>query len=197
MAKIIACGAESIDTQDIPDIGFSDYGQVLDSEWGWEMSPAGNIDFPEVVATDPLCEESLTATGSFDLSGFWLSSLVKLLRGIPTPALLVDRSCSVVFANESCAKTGVDLGPIQGWSLLGILLGESDSLKVCEAISEVFDSGKPQVVEAFLKATGKTILARMHFKLVGLNEEKLALVLIEYLTEENKLDVFPGVGKRG
>jgi hypothetical protein len=190
MAKIITWRAESVDTQDVPDIHLSDYGQAADSKRDWGMSLTEGIDFPEVTASDQPCEDSLTATGSFDLSGFWLSSFVKIMRAIPTPAMLVDRFCSVVFANASCAKPGADLGPIQGWSLLGILLGESDSLRVCEAISEVFDSGKPQVVETFLKATGETILARMHFKLVGLNEEKLALVLIENLTEEKELDVF-------
>ncbi len=95
-----------------------------------------------------------------------------------------------MFANESCAKPGADLGLIEGWSLLGLLINESDSLKVCEAVSDVFDSSKSQVIEAVLRATGEIISCRMRFGLVGLNEEKLALVLIEEVRAERELEVF-------
>ncbi len=188
MVKIISYASASVDAVDDEDIDlegddfeidFSD-DDPPDSAWEWVAPVADTVD----AYVDKPCEDSLTAAGGSDFSKFWLSSLVKFLRAMPTPALLVDRFCHVVFANGLCAKPGTDLGPIQGWSLLR-LLGESDALKVCEAVSEVFDSGKPQVVEAVLRATGETISGRMRFGLVGVDEEKLALALLKEVRAES------------
>jgi hypothetical protein len=189
MAKIISSASTTVHADDDFDIDFWDDDQP-DSGWEWVIPVTESVDPTKVIASDKLCEESLTATRSFDFSRFWLSSIVDLLQVIPTPALLVDRFCSVVFANESCAKPGADLGPIEGWSLPGLLINESDCLKVYEAVSDVFDSGKSQVIEAVLRATGEIISCRMRFGLVGLNEEKLALVLIEEVRAERELEVF-------
>jgi hypothetical protein len=189
MAKINTGVSASIDPADEPDIDFSDYERVPDSRWEWGMSLTETIDFPEVIATDELCEDSRTTTGSFDVSEFSLSSFGKLLRVIPTPILLIDPFCSVVFANESCAKLGADIGPIEGRSLLGFVVRETHTLKVCETVSEVFDSRKPQFVEALLRTSNKTMWARMHFQVARLREEKVVLVLIEDLTAEKKLEI--------
>jgi hypothetical protein len=190
MDKIITGGSTSVGTEDKPEIDFADYDRGPDSKSESGMSLAETVDVPEVIATEELSEDSFSASGSFNLSEFWLSSFAKLLRVIPTPALLIDRYCSVVFANESCGKLGADLGPIQGRSLLGLLVGESDIIKVCEAVSEAFDSRKPQIVQAPLRTTSEPIWGRMHFQVARLKEERVVLVLIEDLTSEKKLEVF-------
>ena len=52
--------------------------------------------------------EGLTTSGSFNAEGIKSTSFCKLLRAIPIPALLVDKSHTIIFCNDACARiTGI------------------------------------------------------------------------------------------
>ncbi len=102
------CRQVQAEIDDWADSIFLDHDQETGSKWEWGKSFTETIDVTANI--EQFCGDPLTATGSFDLTEFWLSSFGKLLSAIPMPALLIDSSCSIIFANESSAKTGTDLG---------------------------------------------------------------------------------------
>ena len=50
----------------------------------------------------------VTLSGSFDVSQFRTTSFSKLLHALPVPALLIDDSHQIIFANQACRKINPD-----------------------------------------------------------------------------------------
>lgn len=138
------------------------------------------------VPVDDISFASLTASGCFSLGGLAPSSFSKLLHAIPMPAMLVDPSLCIVFANEACAKLGAPPESMAGMSLFSRLAVDRELLKVRQAALGVLTQKKPQVREAILKAGGAKIWGRLHFRSIRMGEEKLILILVEDLTAEKR-----------
>jgi len=190
MDEVITRGTVSVHAVDDLKISCSNDHQISDQKLEWGMPITQTFQSGEVVGAERLYGDSLTVVGSFDFTEFRLASFGKILQVIPIPALLINPSCSIVLANDSSADLRTNLGSIQGKCLLGLLVREIDCLKVGEAVSEIFDGSKSQVIEAFLNTKCETIWSRMHFQAVRFNDGKLVLVLIEDATAEKKLEIF-------
>ena len=58
--------------------------------------------------------EGLTTSGSFNAAGIKSTSFCKLLRAIPIPALLVDKSHTIIFCNDACARISRNYEKLEG-----------------------------------------------------------------------------------
>ncbi len=72
---------------------------------GDERPPfTGPFEDTESIDVASLLTEDVTSSGSFDVSQFGSTSLGKLMQALPIPALLVDRTHRIVFANQASGK---------------------------------------------------------------------------------------------
>jgi len=162
---------------------------ALDSDSRDAWTPERGLRHPTEtidISVDDSLLGSFTASGAFAIGGLSLSSFGKLLHAMPIPAMLVDPSLSIMFANDSCAKLGADPAAMTGMSLFTRLAVDRDLLKIRQAALSVLTQKKPQVREAILKATGAKIWGRLHFRSLRVGKEKLILVLVEDLTAEKR-----------
>ncbi|AFM23186.1 PAS domain S-box protein [Desulfomonile tiedjei] len=129
---------------------------------------------------------SLTSSGSFDLQEVPKTSFGKLLKALPIPVFLVDKSFCITFFNDACEKISTNCA-----SLLGIrfssLFAEPKTCQAAQAVIErVFSERKPQVKTALMQFEKHRIWARIYLRSVRLGTERSVLVLIEDLTSEKK-----------
>ncbi|MBI4966404.1 MAG: PAS domain S-box protein [Desulfomonile tiedjei] len=141
---------------------------------------ADSIDLA-TIDTDPM-----TGSGSFKVSGTQAEGFHRLLNALPIPAMLVDQSYSAVFANEASEKINIDYRNMAGGPFFALFPHPRNALAVQVLVDKVFYEKKRQVSEGLLQVRGKKIWARMHFRSIKLDRDRLLLVLIEDLTLEKK-----------
>ena len=99
-------------------------------------------EFTETIDLTGLLIENLTTTGSYDLRRLRASSLNKLLHALPIPALLVDRSHYVIFANEAWAKIISKRQKIEGRIFSFLTKGENHAAEAQSLVERVFLGAK-------------------------------------------------------
>jgi len=130
--------------------------------------------------------DEVTSSGSFDVRGVQATPFGKLLQGIPIPALLIDRSFCIVFANNACTKISAEYGKTLGSPLSGIFPDLATAGQARSIIEEVFSARTPRVHEAILQIEKNRIWGRMHFRSLRIGEERAVLLLVEDLSLEKK-----------
>jgi two-component system cell cycle sensor histidine kinase/response regulator CckA len=143
-------------------------------------------EFTETIDLTGLLIENLTATGSYDLRRLRASSLNKLLHALPIPALLVDRSHYVIFANEAWTKTIAKRQKIEGRIFSFLTKAENHAADAQSLVERVFLERKPQVKEVMINAGVKKIWGRMHLRPVRMSHERFILILVQDLSPEKK-----------
>ncbi|HTY24588.1 MAG TPA: PAS domain S-box protein [Desulfomonilaceae bacterium] len=128
----------------------------------------------------------LTTSGTLDLSKAQAGSFGKLLQALPLPALIIDPSYTISFANKSCRKIGAEQKKIVGKSLSSIFLDPAAPEKAQSMVQEVFSTRKPQAAQAILGTDKNKIFGRLHFRHLRLGEEPSVLLIVEDLTLEKK-----------
>ncbi len=68
----------------------------------------------ETIQLNSLLTQDLTPSGSFQLGRIPATTFGKLLEALPMPALLIDGSHCVAFANEACRKFSADYEGTEG-----------------------------------------------------------------------------------
>jgi len=114
-------------------------------------------EFTETIDLTGLLIENLTATGSYDLRRLRGSSLNKLLHALPIPALLVDRSHYVIFANEAWGKIICQRHKIEGRIFSFLTRGENHAAEAQSLVERIFIDRKPQIKEVILNFGKKQI----------------------------------------
>jgi PAS domain S-box-containing protein len=144
------------------------------------------IENTESIDVATLVADEVTTSGSFDVRQFRATSFGKLLRALPVPAMLVDRSHRIVFANQACEKIRSDYERLVGESILSIS-ADSDSTEIIQShLEEVFYTRKPQGCEAGLGTGATGMWGRLFFRSVRLEGARLILLVVEDLTPERK-----------
>jgi PAS domain S-box-containing protein len=148
--------------------------------------PISPFEDTESIDVAPLLTEDITLSGSFDVTQFRATSFGKLLRALPVPALLIDSTNRIMFANQACFKIHLEYEDLVGQSVAAIS-PDADSLEVIKShLRTVFDTRQPQGCEAGL-GIGKTqMLGRLFFRSVRLEGNRLILLVVEDLTLEKK-----------
>jgi two-component system, cell cycle sensor histidine kinase and response regulator CckA len=112
--------------------------------------------------------------------------LGKFLQSIPIPILLIDRSSTIIFANQYWEKISENYGDIVNQPFFCIFAKQS----VVEAVRSIVDRGfttrKPLVASALLEIGRSIIWGRMHFRSLRMGSEGALIVLVEDLTNEKK-----------
>jgi signal transduction histidine kinase/ActR/RegA family two-component response regulator len=127
-----------------------------------------------------------TRTASFRVTEFRIAPFYSLLNALPIPAMLVDQTYSVIFANESPETVHVNRRVMQGGPFFTLIPHHLDALAVQKIIDKVFSLRKPQVCESLLQLDGRKMWGRMHFRSLRFGQARLILVLIEDLTAEKR-----------
>ena len=90
----------------------------------------------------------VTSSGSFDVTQFRTTSFSKLLQALPVPALLIDESHRVIFANRACGKINPDPEKLLGAPAAEMSQDSRASKKIQSLLEDVFLTRKPQTCEA-------------------------------------------------
>ena len=140
----------------------------------------------ETIDLNSAIYEQLTESGSFDLRGFQLSSIGRLLNAVPTPVLLIDSRFSIIFANESSRKLGGEVFKIQSAPFSTLFTRPADAAKFQGLLQKLFSTRKLQVGEGLVEMGTNRLWCRMSFRSLRVAQSRFVLLLIEDLTLEKK-----------
>jgi len=141
----------------------------------------------ETIDLASLLTKDVSTTGSFDIrSEIWTTTFGKVLQALPIPALLIDANYHVIQANQACSKISSTCEMLLDAPFSDLFAESQPCEKVQPLLEEVFASRKTQVAEATLKIAGRKIWARMTFRSLRIMRDRVALCLIEDLTNERK-----------
>jgi len=129
--------------------------------------------------------EGLTTSGSFNAEGIKRTSFCKLLRAIPVPALLVDKSHTITFCNDACARISRKYELLEGASFSSVFPSPEKARIGVSLIREVLEKRSAKVRELELHFD-RPIWARVYFRPIRLAEQRSILVLVEDLTLEKR-----------
>ena len=140
----------------------------------------------ETIDINSAIYQQLTESGSFDLRGFQLSSVGRLLNAVPTPVLLIDSRFSIIFANESSRKLCGEICKIQSTPFCALFTRPADAAKFQGLLQKIFSTRKLQVGEGLVEVGTNRLWCRMSFRSLRIAQSRFVLVLIEDLTLEKK-----------
>lgn len=130
--------------------------------------------------------EDLTESGSFDLREAKEQSIIALLRVLPVPGLLVDRSLSIAFASISLRPSSEEHAHLVGNSFSALFPKRSDQKKATSLLNEVFLTRKPILAQGLVRMGSKEIWAKLHLRSVRTGRVRYVLVLVIDSTIERK-----------
>jgi diguanylate cyclase (GGDEF)-like protein/PAS domain S-box-containing protein len=160
-----------------------DAPQYLDTK----EKPDSSLSSPtETIELDGLLTESLTASGSYDVSHLRRSSLGKLLQMLPMPALLIDISLTITYCNEAWGSIVRPYTKLLGAKAIELAHSEADKESLSETLLEVFDRRRPKIRSYKFMVYGKPFWGRMVMRPIRLADNRLVLALVEDLTLERR-----------
>ncbi|MBI4964280.1 MAG: sigma 54-interacting transcriptional regulator [Desulfomonile tiedjei] len=148
----------------------------------------GDFEDTESIAIDfaTLLTEDVSTSGSFYVKGVQTSSLGKLLQALPIPALLIDQTHCIIFANEACGRMSPSYEKVLAAPITAICPDPATAKEIQLVTEEVFSTRKPRAYQAALGIENKRIWGRMFFRSLRMADQRLILILIEDLTLEKK-----------
>ncbi len=145
-----------------------------------EQSVTETIDLTSMFTRD------VSSSGSFDLSGFRVSTVGKLLDAIPIPALLVGASSTIIFANQACRKLSAHKDQLLGVNFASLFLDSGAGTQAESAIEKVFIHKIPLVFEANLGSGKRSLQGRLHLRPIKVGRQRAVMVIIEDLWKEEE-----------
>ncbi|HMK34093.1 MAG TPA: LuxR C-terminal-related transcriptional regulator [Desulfomonilaceae bacterium] len=134
-----------------------------------------------------LLTNDVTTSGSFAVrGGIWATAFGKLMRALPIPVMLVDKSYQVTVANEACGKIPLKVPEIQGILFHDFFPDPTVADDMQSVLEEVFAARKPLAVETVVGHLSKKIWCRMTFRSIRMGGDQFALIVIEDLTAEKR-----------
>ncbi len=140
----------------------------------------------ETIDLDSLFTRDVTASGSFDVSSVQTTSFATLLHALPIPALLLDGSRNIVFANRACGRIGAGYEKIRGSLFSALFPDPAASQKAMDLLDSVFSTRNPRVAEFVITIDGNSIWGRLSFRSLRIGGDRLVLVLVEDLSLEKQ-----------
>ena len=138
-----------------------------------------------IPVTDPTVDVA-SRSGSFRVTEFQVAPFHSLLNALPIPAMLMDQTYSVVFANDASQKINIDCRRIEGGPFFAMLPDHRAALAVQAVIDKVFSERKRRVCDSRLQGKDGIMWVRMHFRSLRFSSTRLVLVLVEDLTAEKR-----------
>ncbi len=142
------------------------------------QTPTETIDLTSMFARD------VSSSGRLDLRGFRVSTVGKLLDAIPIPALLVDTYCTIVFANQACAKVTAHPDKLLGSSFSSLFVDSAAGAQAESSVEKVSTHKIPLVFEAVLGTAKIRLQGRLHLRPIRMGRQRVVMVIIEDLRAE-------------
>jgi hypothetical protein len=126
----------------------------------------------------------LSSTGSFDVGLMVASPFGMLLDALPIPAMMIDDSFKVAFANQACRTISDNYSIIQGVPFASLVPRQRNSEKALAVLKRVFFTRKSVIAEGILEIDARKVWGRLYFRSIRIGAERYVLVVIEDLTRE-------------
>lgn len=140
----------------------------------------------ETIDLGQLFPEKEHASGSFRLSESREKSFKRLLHSLPIPAMLIDRSNTILFPNQAFGTIYTDSQRLDGEALTFLLSRDKDSARILDLVERVFSRRQPEIWEGALRIDAKKVWVKMHLRPMRMGTEPFVFVLLEDLTRERK-----------
>ncbi len=152
------------------------------------IDASSDDDSTQTIELTDLFTRDLTTTGSFDVgSGIRKTTFGKVIQALPIPALLVDESFHIVFANQAWKRVSPEYEVTQGLLLSKLFPEASIAGKIQSLLEDVFSTRKPVIARGTLEVGDSRIWARMTFRSIRVMEERFILLLVEDLTANKQI----------
>jgi signal transduction histidine kinase/CheY-like chemotaxis protein len=158
------------------------------------------VERTETIDLNSLFSKDVTSSGSFDLRGVRFGSFSRLLQAMSVPALLIDRSHTIEFANRAFSKMTGGLEPV-GHEFSWVFSNSRQARVFGLLLEKVFTARRPDVRERKLQLRNAEIWGRVHLRTIRLGLDHFVLIQIENLTAQKELvaiqkykklvDIFP------
>jgi diguanylate cyclase (GGDEF)-like protein/PAS domain S-box-containing protein len=102
------------------------------------------------------------------------------------PAMLLERTGTILFANEACSKISANRERLRGQPFSDLFSRSSRTEKALALFNKVLSERQSQVGHTHLGLDAYKIFGRIHFRSVRAWNERLILFVIEDLTAEKK-----------
>ena len=134
--------------------------------------------------------DNVTESGSFRIPAGWSDPFWNILHALPVPALVVDRSHEISFANSACRQALESQEDLKG-KPFSCLFREASGARDAEQIADnVYHVKTPRTLEVGVSHGNKKIWVRLHYRSLRIDSDRFVLVLIEDLTvEREKLEL--------
>jgi len=130
--------------------------------------------------------ENVTDSGSFSFTGVKRTWFGKLIQALPVPALLIDQSYKITFANQSWTRLNGNYRKLEG-KPFSCLFPNPWVADEAESVAEkVFSTRKRATSQALLQIDKSKMWGRLHFRSVRLGTARSLLILVEDLTPEKE-----------
>ncbi len=133
-----------------------------------------------------LFAKDVTSSGSFDTKGIRRTVFGRLMEALPIPALLINGSRRVVFANRAWARVIVTYEKVVGKRFSDLFPIDSAAKNLDAAAERAFTSRQVLCKKAVLEIDGLRIWGRLTLRSIRLGPERFLLTLVEDLTAEKK-----------
>ncbi len=148
--------------------------------------PLGPRPSKEAFALDSLLTKDVSTSGSFVVRSIRTTTLERLLEAQPIPAILLDSSCCVVFANQACGRISPRHEELEGRPFSSFFRDRSSMARAESLLNEVYSSRKPTTIEGALEIADKEIWCRMHLRSIRRGRTRFLLIIVEDLTREKE-----------
>ena len=133
-----------------------------------------------------LFPQDITSSESFDIRGVESSGLAQLLHALPLPALLVDPSHVITFANAACGRGIEDPTKLHGVKFSRLFPRSEENAEAGCLMDKVLEDRSSCIGHFLLTITRKRMWGRMHFRSLRFGKERAALILVEDLPPEKR-----------
>jgi len=138
----------------------------------------------ESVDLSRLMVDELTSSGSFSFTGITKTWFGRLVQVLPVPALLIDESGKITFANQCWERFSSAHREILNKPFASLFPNPWVAQEAQSIAEKVFSTRRPEIYQAVLQIEENKIWGRMHFRSIRVGVTRSLLILIEDLTLE-------------
>jgi len=162
---------------------FSEYFAEIEDEETPSLVNRGIVK-TETIDLKEMIRELETPVATPGSKGFETTAFGKLMESLPIPALLLDRSHAITFANQAWERISPEYRNITGRQFRSLFPDSGAAGQVKSLVEKVFNTRITQIIEAVVKIDGRKIWGRAHLRSLRWGSEAAILALIEDLTLE-------------
>jgi diguanylate cyclase (GGDEF)-like protein/PAS domain S-box-containing protein len=140
----------------------------------------------ETIDVNSLFTKDVSTSGSFDLRSVRATIFGKLMEAQPVPALLLNQSGKITFANQACSKIGCDSDTLPGRFFTSFF---RDPIIVDQAktlLTELFERRRALSIEGLIDIDGNSVWCRMHFRVIRAGVSRSLLLIVEDISTEKR-----------